>query len=293
MVKFWLICLTVILFYGYSESQIEHDGVKKDWWEYAVFYQIYPRSFKDSDDNGIGDLNGITSKLQHLKDSGVQATWLSPIFKSPQKDFGYDIQDFFNVDETFGSMADLENMIAEAHRLDMKVIMDFVPNHSSSESEWFIKSENREAPYTDYYVWQDGKDMGPGMGRKAPPNNWQSVFYGSAWTWSDKRQQYYLHQFDKTQPDLDYRQPLVVEKMKEVLRFWMDKGADGFRVDAINHLFEIQDLRDEPRDQCDDPESYCYTQHIYTKDLLETYDMIGQWRKVLDDYTLEHGTATK
>lgn len=188
--------------------------------------------------------------MDHLKEAGVQATWLSPIMKSPQADFGYDISDFTDIDPLFGTMEDFEEMVAKAKELDIKVIMDFVPNHSSDEHEWFTKSVNNDPEYKDFYVWHDGKmDK---EGRRSPPNNWvklssfsfhqfllnvivmqQSVFYGSAWTWNEKRQQYYLHQFDAKQPDLNYRNPKVVEAMKDVLRFWLDKGASGFRVDAM------------------------------------------------------------
>ncbi|XP_070505137.1 maltase 2-like [Chironomus tepperi] len=265
----------------------------KDWWETANFYQIYPRSFKDSDSDGVGDLRGIISKLPYLKELGVTATWLSPILKSPQVDFGYDIQDFFNVDETFGTNEDLEEMFAEAKKLGIKIIMDFVPNHTSDKHEWFIKSVANDTDYSEYYVWHDGQPN-PEGGRNLPPNNWQAVFATRAWTWNEQRQQYYLHQFAAGQPDLNYRNPKVVQEMKNVLTHWMIKGADGFRIDAINHLFEVADFRDEPlTGWTDDPNNYGYTHHHYTKDLDETYNMISQWRELINKFNEENPGSTR
>lgn len=211
----------------------------QDWWQTAIFYQIYPRSFKDSNGDGVGDIGGVIEKMDHLVDIGVQSTWLSPIMKSPQADFGYDISDFKDIDPIFGTMADFERMVAAAKARGIKIIMDFVPNHSSDEHDWFVLSRNRTAGYEDYYVWFDGKDCQPepwdpsGPAPCRPPNNWVSLFYGPAWTWSWERRQFYLHQFDTKQPDLNYRNPRVVEEMKDVLRFWLDKGASGFRIDAV------------------------------------------------------------
>ncbi|XP_039447932.1 maltase 2-like [Culex pipiens pallens] len=264
---------------------------EKDWWETTVFYQIYPRSFFDTNGDGVGDVKGVTAKLQHLKDTGFEATWLSPIFSSPQEDFGYDVSDFKSVDPLFGTNAHLEELFAEAKKLGIKIILDFVPNHSSNEHEWFIKSENGDPKYKDYYVWHEGKDN-PQGGRKIPPNNWQSVFYGSAWEWSDKRQEYYLHQFAVGQPDLNYRNPEVIKEFDDILLFWMQKGASGFRIDAINHMFEVEDFRDEPINNPEDPNSYGYTHHIYTKDLPETYDVIAHWRKLIDSYVEENKVDT-
>ncbi|EDS26390.1 alpha-amylase 2 [Culex quinquefasciatus] len=193
-----------------------------DWWEKAGFYQVYPRSFKDSDGDGIGDLNGITVKLPYLKDIGMKAFWLSPIFKSPMVDFGYDISDFVDIQPEYGTMTDFENLVQQAKRLGLRIILDFVPNHSSDEHEWFGKSENREVGYEDFYVWNEG--LLESDGTRSPPNNWNEDFGGSAWQWSEKRQQFYLHQFHRKQPDLNYRNPAVVEAMKNVLRFWLGKG---------------------------------------------------------------------
>ncbi|XP_058808066.1 alpha-glucosidase-like [Phymastichus coffea] len=255
---------------------------KTEWWNSMSLYQIYPRSFKDSNGDGIGDLKGIQSKLQHLVESKFDAFWLSPIFPSPMVDFGYDISDFVGIDSVYGSMQDFENLLEEAHNRSLKVILDFVPNHSSDKHEWFQKSIKKIDPYTDYYIWHEGNFEN---GERKPPNNWVSVFHGPAWTWNEERQAYYFHQFAAQQPDLNYRNEYVVQEMKNVLRFWLDKGVDGFRMDAIPHLMEVEDLRDEPLSGwSNDPNSYDYLNHIYTNSLHETYEIVRQWREVLDEY---------
>ncbi|CAK1544245.1 unnamed protein product [Leptosia nina] len=266
-----------------------------DWWESTIFYQIYPRSFKDSDGDGIGDLKGITSKLEYLKELGVGATWLSPMFKSPMYDFGYDIADFYDVQEEYGTMADFEELLAKAKELDIKIVLDFVPNHTSNESMWFEEALKGHQKYFDYFVWEDGVEDENGV--LQPPNNWNSVFRKSAWEYREEVGKYYLHQFVIGQPDLNYRNPDVVEEMKNVLRFWFDKGVAGFRVDAIAHLFEVDKEKyggkypDEPisGQDLDDPLSYNYLNHIYTKDQEETFDMVYQWREVFDEFKEKDG----
>ncbi|TDG41738.1 hypothetical protein AWZ03_011844 [Drosophila navojoa] len=262
------------------------------WWQTASFYQIYPRSFKDSDGNGIGDLNGVTEKLEYLKEIGVTATWLSPFLRSPMADFGYDISDFKEVDELFGTMEDFEKLVARAKQLNVKIILDFVPNHSSDECDWFIRSAAGEEKYKDYYIWHPGFVEN---GVRRPPSNWVSVFRGSAWEWNEQRQEYYLHQFHKKQPDFNFRNPVVREEMNNVLRFWLEKGVDGFRVDAIYHAFEVEadengNYPDEPRnDWTDDPDEYGYTHKIYTVDQPETPHLVYEWREILDQFQREHG----
>ncbi|XP_073813071.1 maltase A1-like [Musca autumnalis] len=273
----------------------------KDWWENGNFYQIYPRSFRDSDGDGIGDLNGVTEKLQYLKDLGFTATWLSPIFKSPMADFGYDISDFYQVHPEYGTMEDFENMIKKAKEVGIKIILDFVPNHSSDENEWFKKSEENDPEYRDFYIWHNGK-VNATTGEREPPSNWMSVFRYSAWQWSEKRQQYYLHQFAIKQPDLNYRNPKVVEEMKNVLRFWLAKGVAGFRIDAVPYLFEVdldqdnnypdEELADNVN-ECPDPMDNCHYKHLYTQDQPETFDMAYQWRAVVDEFKKEHGGDTR
>ncbi|XP_055639689.1 maltase 1-like [Toxorhynchites rutilus septentrionalis] len=269
----------------------QRQSALKDWWETALFYQIYPRSFYDTNGDGIGDIKGITAKLRYLKETGIDAAWLSPVFKSPQRDFGYDVSDFREVDELFGSNDDLEELFAEAGKYGIRIILDFVPNHSSTEHPWFKQSELRQEPYKDYYVWHPGKPI-PGQEKPDVPNNWNSVFYGSAWAWSNIREEYYLHQFEVGQPDLNFRNPAVIAEFDEILRFWMEKGASGFRVDAVNHMFEDELFRDEPVDDPSDPLSYGYTNHMYTNNLLETYDVIGHWRRVLDSFAEENNRDT-
>lgn len=185
-------------------------AAQKSWWQTASFYQIYPRSFKDSDGDGVGDLIGVTQSLPYLKEIGVAATWLSPFLKSPMADFGYDISDFFEVDPLFGTMENFHELMRKSEESGVRIILDFVPNHSSDECEWFIKSAARDPQYLDYYVWHPGKLRD---GVHHPPNNWVSVFRGSAWEWHEGRQEYYLHQFHKKQPDFNFRNSKVREQM--------------------------------------------------------------------------------
>ncbi|KAG5676681.1 hypothetical protein PVAND_006497 [Polypedilum vanderplanki] len=266
----------ILIFYFFAKLTF----AEKDWWKTANIYQIYPRSFKDSDDDGIGDIQGIIQKLNYIKELNVTAIWLNSFFKSPQVDLGYDVEDFYNVDPIFGTMADLEELFEKVHELELKIILDLIPNHTSDFHKWFIKSVIREGKYTDYYVWHDGKPNREG-GQNIEPNNWQAVFSTRAWSWNEHRQQYYLHQFTSSQPDLNYRNPAVVQEMKDILTFWLEKGVDGFRVVATNHLFEVEDLRDEIQTGwTNDPNNYGFTHHHYTKDLDETY---GNTRVIFTD----------
>ncbi|XP_037823517.1 maltase A3-like [Lucilia sericata] len=275
-----------------DEKKLQDYEAASKWWQTASFYQIYPRSFKDSDGDGVGDLKGITEKLDYLKEINITATWLSPIFKSPMADFGYDIANFYEIDPLFGSMQDFENLMKKAQQLGIKIILDFVPNHSSDECEWFKRSAEKDPFYKDFYIWHPGKIID---GVRHPPTNWVSVFRGSAWEWHEGRQEYYFHQFVKKQPDLNYRNPIVQATMKDVLRFWLHKGVAGFRIDAVPHIFERApdaegNLPDEPRNpSVQDPDDYGYLQHIYTVDQPETIDLVYQWRQVLDDFKYEFG----
>ncbi|XP_017066177.1 maltase A3 [Drosophila eugracilis] len=288
-----LLALTITHSEG-CQVQSSTSETTKDWWETAQFYQIYPRSFKDSDGDGIGDLNGITSKLEYLKDLGVTAAWLSPIFTSPMVDFGYDISDFFDIQPEYGTLEDFRALIKRAKELDLKIVLDFVPNHSSNESEWFKKSVKREKGYEDYYVWHDGK-VNAETGEREPPTNWLQYFRGSAWEWNEERQQYYLHQFAVQQPDLNYRNPLVVDQMKRVLRYWLNEGVSGFRCDALPPLFEVlPDADGQFPDEVvsgatDDSEDRNYLTTTYIENQPETIDMVYQWRTVLDDHKRIYG----
>ena len=213
----------------------------REWWRGAVIYQIYPRSFADSNGDGIGDLAGITAHLDYVASLGVDAVWLSPFFRSPMRDFGYDVADFCDVDPIFGDLADFDALIARAHALGLKVIIDQVYSHSSDQHPWFKESRaSRDNPRADWYVWADPKADG------SPPNNWQSVFGGPAWTWDARRGQYYLHNFLREQPDLNFHNPEVQDAALAAARFWLDRGVDGFRLDALNFSMHDPFLRDNP-----------------------------------------------
>lgn len=217
-------------------------GRAAPWWQHAVIYEIYPRSFQDSDGDGVGDINGITARLDYLSELGVDAIWITPVYPSPQVDFGYDVSDYEAVDPQFGTLADIDRLISEAGRRHIRVLMDMVLNHTSDKHRWFIESaSSRDNPKRDWYVWQDGKGS-PGS---APPNNWQSIFGHSAWTYEPRTAQYYYHKFYAEQPDLNWRNPAVEAAMFQTLRFWLDRGVAGFRLDAIPELFEDPSLADE------------------------------------------------
>src|SRR5215470_7095754 len=206
----------------------------KPWWKYAVIYEIYPRSFQDSNGDGVGDINGITSRLRYLSvDLGVNAIWITPMYPSPQFDFGYDVADYEAIDPQLGTMADFDHLVAEAKKWNIRIIMDWVPNHTSDQHAWFKESRSsRDNPKRNWYIWRDGK--GPGE----PPNNWQSWFGHSAWQFDAKTCQWYYHHFYVQQPDLNWRNPEVRKAMYDVLRFRLDKGVSGFRMDAVSRLFE-------------------------------------------------------
>ncbi|OHT13690.1 Oligo-1,6-glucosidase [Tritrichomonas foetus] len=212
--------------------------MQKAWWKEAVVYQIYPRSFQDSTGNGIGDLKGITSRLDYLKELGVNVVWLSPCYKSPNDDNGYDISDYRDIMDDFGTMADWEEMLKGMHERGIKLVMDLVVNHSSDEHPWFIESRSsKDNPKRDYYIWRDGKNGGP-------PNNWTSFFSGSTWTFDEHTGQYYLHLFSKKQPDLNWENPQVRKEIYDMMNYWFEKGIDGFRLDAITYISKVSGLPD-------------------------------------------------
>lgn len=252
------------------------------WWQRGVVYQIYPRSFQDSNGDGIGDLRGIAQRLDYLTWLGVDAIWLSPIYPSPMKDFGYDISDFLNIDPIFGTLADFDALVEEAHRRALKVILDFVPNHTSDQHPWFQESRrDRRDPRRDWYVWRDPAPDG------GPPNNWLSEFGGPAWTYDEATGQYFYHAYLKEQPDLNWRNPDVVHAMHDVLRFWFDRGVDGFRIDVLHHLVVDAAFRDNPPN----PEfvpgarpSHALLR-AHTVDQPEIQDIITGLRKVADEYS--------
>jgi alpha-glucosidase len=251
------------------------------WWQKGVIYQIYPRSFQDSNGDGIGDLPGITQRLDYLSETlGVDAIWISPIYPSPMHDFGYDVADYMDIHPLFGSMADFDRLLEEMHRRGLKLILDLVPNHTSDEHPWFIESRSsRDNPKRDWYIWRDPAPDG------GPPNNWLSHFGGPAWTFDERTGQYYMHQFVNQQPELNYRNPEVAEAMLDIMRFWLDRGVDGFRVDVIGLMMKDPLFRDEPLNPAwDGIVPYTQFQHIYTANLPEVHELIRRMRALLDSY---------
>lgn len=254
-----------------------------DWWRGAMLYQIYPRSFQDSNDDGVGDLPGIIERLDYVKGLGVEGIWISPFFASPMADFGYDVSDYRKVDPIFGNNDDADRLIAEAEKRGLPVIVDMVMSHTSDRHKWFEESaSSRDNPKADWYVWADpelGED-----GERQPPNNWKSVFGGSSWQWHEGRQQYYLHNFDKAQPDLNMHNPKVQEAMLGEVEYWLKKGVKGLRLDAINFLCHDLELRDCPVKSGTAGNSYSELEHIYDKNRPETLDFIRRLRKLTDQY---------
>lgn len=250
------------------------------WWQTGIIYQIYPRSYQDSNADGIGDLNGIRQRLEHIQSLNVKTIWLSPIFPSPMHDFGYDVADYVGINPIFGTMADFDALLTDVHDRDMKLILDLVPNHSSDEHEWFKESRSsRDNPKRDWYIWRDPAPDG------GPPNNWLSFFGGPAWTFDEATGQYYLHQFVSQQPELNYRHPDVLPAMLDNMRFWLDKGVDGFRVDVIWLMLKDEQLRDEPTNpEWDGVDPMGSLQHIYTQNVPGIHDIVRQMRSVLDEY---------
>ena len=258
-----------------------------DWWRGAVIYQIYPRSFQDSNGDGIGDLGGVVARLDHIASLGADAIWVSPFFTSPMKDFGYDVSDYCNVDPMFGSLADFDAVVARAHDLGLRVMIDLVLSHTSDQHPWFHESRrSRSNARADWYVWAEPKPDG------TPPNNWLSIFGGSAWTWHGGRAQYYLHNFLASQPDLNFHCSAVQEALLDVARFWLARGVDGFRLDTINFYFADKYLRDNPslppdlRNDSIAPSvnPYNHQLHLFDKNQPENIDFIQKFRLVLNPY---------
>lgn len=251
------------------------------WWQTATIYQVYPRSFQDSDGDGVGDLAGLAARLPYLAELGIDAIWLSPIFRSPMLDFGYDISSYVDIDPVFGTMADFDALLAAAHELGLKLLLDFVPNHTSDQHPWFVESRSsRRNAKRDWYLWRD-----PAAGG-GPPNNWLSEFGGSAWQFDAATGQYYYHAFLAEQPDLNWRNPAVVAAMHDVMRFWLRKGVDGFRVDVIWHLIKDAQFRDNPANPHyvgGRPPNQRLVP-LYTTDLPEVHDVIRGLRKVVDEF---------
>ena len=269
-------------------QQFPSTGAARAWWRGATIYQIYPRSFLDSNNDGIGDLPGILARMEYIASLGVDAIWISPFFTSPMADFGYDIADYCAVDPIFGTLADFDRIVVRAHALGLKVMIDQVPSHTSDQHAWFQESrQSRTNARADWYVWADAREDG------TPPNNWMSIFGGVAWTWEPRRGQYYLHNFLSRQPDLNFHNPDVRRATIDNMRFWLDRGVDGLRLDAINFCFHDRELRDNPARpkhlrrargvSADNP--YGYQWHHFNNTQPEMLPFLEEVRRVLDEYS--------
>jgi alpha-glucosidase len=248
---------------------------KTAWWQHGIIYEVYPRSFQDSDGDGVGDLNGILRRLDYLVKLGVDALWISPFYSSPMADFGYDVADYCGVDRLFGTMQDFDQLLKEIHSRDLKLVLDLVPNHTSDQHPWFLESRStRDNPKRDWYLWRD------------EPNNWQSNFSGSGWEWDDVTGQYYYHSFLKQQPDLNWRNPLVRKAIFEAMRFWLARGVDGFRVDVIWLMIKDDRFRDNPPNpsyRTGQPSSHRFLP-IFNSDRPEVHEVVSEMRAVIDGY---------
>ena len=262
-----------------SKAEHARPAAEDPWWKHAVIYEIYPRSFQDSNGDGVGDINGITSRLDYIRDLGIDAIWISPMYPSPLIDFGYDISDYSAIDPLYGTLADFDHLVGEAKKRNIRVIMDFVPNHTSDQHPWFKESRSsRTNPKRDWYIWHDGNAMGQ------PPNNWQSWFGHSAWKLDATTNQYFYHHFYTEQPDLNWRNPQVRKAMYDAMRFWLKRGVAGFRIDAVSRLFEDPNLHDDPilpgKNAYGDPN----IAHKYTDNLPEVHEVLREMRKIVDAY---------
>jgi len=269
-------CIAALLIAMAAPVWAQNDS---DWWKNAVIYEIYPRSFADTNGDGVGDLNGITAHLDYLRDLGVDAVWITPFYPSPEVDFGYDISDYTAIDPQYGSMADFDRLLAEAGKRKIRVVIDLVLNHTSDRHPWFQESRSsRTNPKADWYVWRDGKPNGP------PPNNWIAIFGHSAWQYETVRRQYYYHAFYKEQPDLNWRNPEVRKAMYDVMRFWMKRGVAGFRLDAVTSLFEDPQFRDERVNPGKTVYGDPLVSREYTDNLPELHDVLREMRQVVDEF---------
>ncbi|NXS62566.1 SLC31 protein, partial [Brachypteracias leptosomus] len=289
-ILFWLIIAAAVVLVCATIATIALSPKCLDWWQASPIYQIYPRSFKDSNMDGNGDLKGIQEKLDHITYLNIKTIWITSFFKSPLKDLGYGAEDFYDIDPMFGSMSDFENLLAAIHDRGLKVIMDLIPNHTSDKHRWFQLSRNRTGKYTDYYIWQDCVQA---AGSVAPPNNWVSVFGNSSWQFDDVRKQCYFHQFGKKQPDLNFRNLAVQQEIHDIIKFWLGKGIDGFSFSAVKFLLEATHLRDEPLvNKSQNQESitaYSQLYHDYTTTQVGMHDIIRSFRQTMNQFSSEPG----
>ncbi|XP_040904988.1 neutral and basic amino acid transport protein rBAT [Toxotes jaculatrix] len=286
-ILFWLTVACTLALVALTITVIALSPRCLSWWQVSPVYQIYPRSFKDSDGDGVGDLKGIQEQLDHFLYLNIKSVWISPFYRSPMRDFGYDVEDFRAIDPLFGTMQDFDELLAEMHNKGLKLIMDFIPNHTSDRHRWFNLSRTRDPHYEDYYVWADCNATSP------KPNNWVSVFGNSSWTYDEVRGQCYLHQFLKEQPDLNFRNPHVRQEIIGIIHFWLGKGVDGFRMDAVKYILEAEHLRDEPQVYPERPPESVTTEwdlyHDYTTSQLGLHDLLRSWRAEMDIYSREPG----
>jgi alpha-glucosidase len=275
-------CLAAAM--GAAQTPSKSAGSQDEWWKHAVIYEVYPQSFQDSNGDGVGDLKGIASRLDYLHDLGIDAIWITPIYPSPGVDNGYDIAEYTEIDPRYGTLLDFDNLVAEAKKRNIRVIMDYVINHTSDQHPWFKESRSsRDNPKRDWYVWRDGKGE-TATDKGQPPNNWQSWFGHSAWQWDEKTRQYYYHYFYVQQPDLNWRNPEVHKAMMGVLDFWMKRGVAGFRIDAVSRLFEDPAMRDDPYLPGINVYGDRNIKHKYTDDLPGVHDVLKEVRQVVDKY---------
>jgi len=271
-----LICLLISL--ASLTAQAQTDAERPQWWQHAVFYELYPRSFADSNNDGVGDLKGIASKLDYLKELGVDAIWITPCFPSPQVDFGYDVADYKDIDPMYGTLKDFDLLASEAKKRGIRILLDLVVNHTSDQHPWFVDSRSsRNSAHRDWYIWHDGKNGGP-------PNNWNSLFGGPAWKLDPKTGQYYYHYFYAAQPDLNWRNPVVKDAILDVTRWWYERGVSGFRLDAVDTLFEDPNLQDNPVLPGKNVYGDANEKDKYNNKLPEVHDAMRELRKVADQY---------
>ncbi|XP_072491824.1 amino acid transporter heavy chain SLC3A1 [Notamacropus eugenii] len=289
-ILFWLIIVAVLVLISSTIAIIALSPKCLEWWQVSPIYQIYPRSFKDSNQDGNGDLKGIQEKLDHIINLNIKNVWITSFYKSSIKDFRYGVEDFQEIDPIFGTMREFENLVAAIHDKGLKLIMDFIPNHTSDKHIWFQLSRNRTGKYTDYYIWHNCTHVD---GMTTPPNNWLSVYGNSSWQYDEVRNQCYFHQFLKEQPDLNFHNTDVQEEMKEIMQFWLGKGVDGFSFDAVKFLLEATHLRDEPQvDKTQNPvlvTNYSELYHDYTTTQVGMHDILRSFRQTMNQYSREPG----
>ncbi|XP_043839020.1 neutral and basic amino acid transport protein rBAT [Dromiciops gliroides] len=289
-ILFWLIVASVLVLISSTIAIIILSPKCLDWWQASPIYQIYPRSFKDSNQDGNGDLKGIQEKLDHVINLNIKNVWITSFYKSSIKDFQHGVEDFREIDPIFGTMKEFENLVAAIHDKGLRLIMDFIPNHTSDKHIWFQLSRNRTGKYTDYYIWHNCTH---GNGITTPPNNWLSVYGNSSWQYDELRDQCYFHQFMKEQPDLNLRNSDVREEIKEIIQFWLGKGVDGFSFDAVKFLLEATHLRDEPQvnknQNPDTVTNYSELYHDYTTTQVGMHDILRSFRQTMDQYSTEPG----